>query len=95
MGSVVGFKSHCMCFESSSDSIKNALEIGGLLEAIDAPFYDLVARIGRDLVGSPNDHAKSNTLLAQHTHFMSHLDEIHHNFESGYQYLIQLRRNLR
>jgi len=80
--------------EPPSDSIKNALETGGLLEAIDAPFYDLVARIGRDLVGSPNGHAKSDTILAQDTHFMSHLDEIHHNFESGYQYLTQLRRTL-
>jgi hypothetical protein len=67
--------------EPPSDSIKNALETGRLLEAIDAPFYDLVAKIGRDLVG-----LESNTILAQ---------DRHHNFESGYQCLTQLRRNVR
>jgi hypothetical protein len=52
--------------EPPSDSIKNALESGGLLEeAIDAPFDDLVSKIGRELVLILNDGVKSNTVLAQ------------------------------
>ena len=80
--------------ESSSDSIKKALESRGLLER---PFYDLVARIGRDLVGSPNDMNETQKAIpfSQHTRFMSHLEDIHHNFESGYQHLIHLGTKLR
>jgi hypothetical protein len=74
--------------EPSSESLKNALESGRLLESIDSPFYDLVARMRYD-------HTENSTVLAQDTKFMTHLEDLHENFESGYRYLIQLRKKLR
>jgi hypothetical protein len=84
-----------MCYRTSVRLHKNALGSGGLLEeAIDAPFYDLVYKIRRELMLPLNDGAKSNTVLTQDTCFMSHLEDIHHNFELGYQHVIEFRRNL-
>lgn len=74
--------------EPSSESLKNALESGRLLESIDSPFYDLVARMRYD-------HTENSTVLAQDTKFMTHLEDLHEDFESGYRYLIQLRKKLR
>lgn len=74
--------------EPSSESLKNALESGRLLESIDSPFYDLVARMRYD-------HTENSTVLAQDTKFMTHLEDLQENFESGYRYLIQLRKKLR
>lgn len=47
------------------------------------------------LKGSNDSQVPVIPFLLQDTRFMNHLENIHHNFESGYQYLTQLRRNLR
>jgi hypothetical protein len=70
------------------ESLKNALEEGRLLESIDSPFCDLLARLR-------SDDVENNTVLAKDPKFMNHLEYLHKKFESGYQHLIGIRRNLR
>lgn len=74
--------------EPSSESLTNTMEQRRLLESIDSPFYDLVARVRFDDV-------ENNKVLAKDPKFMNHLENIHDKFESGYQHLIEIRRNLR
>jgi hypothetical protein len=74
--------------EPISESLRNALEEGRLLESINLPFYDLVARISKD-------DGENNTALAKDIKFMNHLENLRDRFELGYQHLIDIRRNLR
>jgi hypothetical protein len=74
--------------EPPSNSIRNALERRVIRRTL---LWSGFQNRGRTEL---KDGAKSNTVLSQETWFMSHLEEVHHNFESAYQYLTRFRRNL-
>lgn len=51
--------------EANSESLRNAIEEGRLLESIDSPFYELVARMRFDEI-------ENSTILAKDAKFMNH-----------------------
>jgi hypothetical protein len=72
----------------TEDSIKSALDIRELIEA---PLYELVSSIGRRSVAQAETDY-NNLVLAQDTKFMTLLEYVHSNFETGYHHLMQLRK---
>ena len=71
------------------DNKSHALDTRALLAA---PIYELVSDIGRESVFQ--EEMKNNRLLAQDTNFSRLLDDIHNNFETGYNRLMKLRQKL-